>query len=93
MEPEFDAATNALLRAQVVSAADLVEGWTRLIPGSWPPGPPGPSQGLFEQRVYLLLGDVQTAKLLIVCMEPARPGHLGRDEQIDPLQFGQEVLQ
>ena len=32
-------------------------------------------------------------KLLIIRMESACAGYLGRDEQVNPLQFGEKMLQ
>ncbi|MGH8577304.1 MAG: hypothetical protein ACREXJ_10410, partial [Gammaproteobacteria bacterium] len=54
--------------------------------------PVRPTQGLLQERIYLLFGDIQAPKLLIGGLELAHAGDLSSDQEVYSLQLREEVL-
>jgi hypothetical protein len=92
-QPQFDAelcARGAALRDRL---AQLLEGgidgneWVDLVALE----PLGGTERARQQRIDLLLGDVEAAEVLVLGLHAAQVGHARADQQVDALELGEEV--
>ena len=94
LEPQLDAALDALLLACLNDRCELAERGVDVGPS---PGlrrhqPLRCAQRLAKQVVDFLLRDVQAAKVLVLGLRPAQVRDAGAYQQIDPLELGEQVF-